>query len=350
MKSKTLFWISSISLTLLLTMTPGCQSEQPPAYPADAAAVPAAEPTLDESFMLGPGDVVFIKFFYESRLNDEVVIRPDGKISLQLIGQVKAAGLTPDELQSLLAAKYAKVMYPDCVSDSNETVSSYALATGSVVSVRFIRNSELNDDLIIRPDGKISLPLLGEIKAAGLTPSELETVLAERHAQVFPEENQLSAGNGSDDTEASGKKEVTVVVRDFKIPELTVSVASSSARRVYVTGEVRSPGFVSMAGGTLRVFDAVILTGGTLDTAELGKVILLRSNGTQTPDIYSVNLKQIAGGSAPNFALRPYDVVYVPKTFIANVGTFVQQHIHSIIPVQFNAFYNVHDSEVKVTD
>jgi len=306
-------------------------------------------PKLNESFYLSPGDSVLVKFFYENNLNDEVVIRPDGKISLQLVGQIKAAGLTPEQLESVLSQKYSEVMYPDCLVSGSHKISPYALAVGSDISLKFFRNSELNENLIIRPDGKISIPLIGEIKAAGLTPNELEIQLSSKYTKVFPSEEQHLINVEGMSGKIHEPREVTVIVRDFKLPELTVSVINSTNRRVFVTGEIKNPGFISMESGMLRVFDAIINAGGTLESAELNEIVLIRSNGTQYPDIYSVNLRNIISGKEPNFMLSPYDIVYVPKTFIANVAAFVNQYIHSIIPVQFNSIYNVNPSdEVKV--
>lgn len=338
-------------LLLFSIMMTGCQQagqQLPVCYGATGSAL-LAEQGMDESFCLWPGDRISIKFFYESRLDDEVLIGPDGKVSLHLIGQVKAAGLTPNQLQALLMDEYSRVMYPGCEISATEKMSPYALAVGSVVSVRFFRNSELNDDLIIRPDGKISIALIGEVKAAGLTPTELEALLSKRYSKAFLSEDQQSANVSDTAVGNLGQSEVTVVVREFKIPELKVSVSSSSARMVYVTGEITSPRPISMEHGVIRVLDAVLQAGGTLDTAELNKILLIRCNENQQPDVYAVNLKNILNGVEPNFTLRPYDIVYVPKTFIANVATFVQQYIHSIIPVQFNLIYDLNDS-VKITN
>jgi len=58
-------------------------------------------------YVLGVGDKIAVKFFYKEKLNEEVTVRPDGKISLQLIGDVQAAGLTPDRLEEMITREYS---------------------------------------------------------------------------------------------------------------------------------------------------------------------------------------------------------------------------------------------------
>jgi polysaccharide export outer membrane protein len=140
--------------------------------------------------------------------------------------------------------------------------------------------------------------------------------------------------------------ELTVVAKDIKLPDVTIEVTKPAAQKVYVGGQVARPGIVPMVG-MLRMHDTVIQAGGALDTADLERVVLIRYNGSPEPDIYAVNLKKIMAGRTPDVMLRPYDVVHLPKTAIAEVNTFAKQYIHSLIPVNFNLIYNI-NREIEV--
>ncbi|MCX5844387.1 MAG: polysaccharide biosynthesis/export family protein [Deltaproteobacteria bacterium] len=78
---------------------------------------PGPQPTLyasEQEYRLQPGDTLDIKFFYNPELNEQVTVRPDGRISLQLIREIRVAGLTPDELTNLLIKKYsAELIKPE---------------------------------------------------------------------------------------------------------------------------------------------------------------------------------------------------------------------------------------------
>jgi polysaccharide export outer membrane protein len=315
------------------------------------------------SYLLAIGNKIAVKFAYYRELDDEVVIRPDGKISLKLIGDVRAAGLTPEQLDSLLTVEYAKLMYPGGLQSSAEKTGQpepldllprlqYILSVGDRIAVKFYYNNELNNEVVIRPDGKISLERIGEAKAAGLSTFQLDALLTEKYSEFLesPEVAVIVKDFKAPDLTVIVKDfkvpELTVVAQEIKLPEVTIEVVKSAAEKVYVGGQVGRPGMVPMVG-MLRMYDTVIQAGGAMDTADLERVVLIRYNGSPEPDIYSVNLKKIMAGQMPDVRLRPYDVVHLPKTAIAEVNTFAKQYIHGLIPVNFNLVYNI-DREVEI--
>ena len=269
-----------------------------------------------EAYVLWPGDTIAVKLLYNNELNDDVVIRPDGMISLQPIGDVKAAGLKPAQLDSVLTQKFSNVLH--------------VLKEGNKIFMKFPNNEKFNDELIIKPDGMISLQQVGDVKAVGLTPAQLTSLLTNEYSEFL------------------NSPEIVVEVENIKLPELTVMVRSFASQKVYVGGEVIRPGMIPIHG-ILRTLDAVIQAGGPADTAELEKVVLIRYNYSQEPDIYRLNMKKIMVGQFPDIRLQPYDVIYLPKTGIAEVSLIIKQYIHSIIPVQFNLIYNV-NPEVTIKD
>ncbi len=192
-----------------------------------------------------------------------------------------------------------------------EPPAEYLIGAGDVLSVKLFYTSELNEDVTVRPDGRISLQLVGDVRVAGSTPAQASKDLRARYASFLT------------------KPDVTVIVRGF------------ASQKVYVGGEVRSPSMVMIDGRT-TLAGAVFQAGGALDTAAMSSVILIRYKPGGR-DVYRVDLSGSLEGEEPVPVLRPYDVVYVPKSFIAEVGMYVDLYINRIIPknAMFTAFYSI---------
>jgi protein involved in polysaccharide export with SLBB domain len=154
----------------------------------------------------------------------------------------------------------------------------------------------------VRPDGKIALQLVGEVEAEGITPAGLRNELLRLYAPYL------------------------------KDPEIAVIVRSLFNRRVFVGGQVMTPSIVEMPG-KLTVLEAVMQAGGfDMREAEVRNVVVIRHKEGQRYG-YSLNLKSaLTGGETQPFFLEPQDVVYVPRTEIAKVGQWVDQHINKLIP------------------
>jgi len=181
----------------------------------------------------------------------------------------------------------------------------YTLQSGDEIEIKVFEIPELSDRVRIRPDGKISALLLDDVQAAGLAPAELDDILTKGYSAFY------------------FNPRVTVIVRGF------------SNQRVYVGGEVNQPGMLQLAG-ELSAVGAVMEAGGFRQTARRSSVILLRK-GDDGPEIRRLNLDDVLGKGAPDIALRPFDVVFVPRTFIAKANLFVQQYIRDLLPVATNA-------------
>jgi protein involved in polysaccharide export with SLBB domain len=217
----------------------------------------------------------------------------------------------------------------DVAEMNTPRVEPYVLGVGDVIAVKFLYYSELNEELTIRTDGMITLQYLGDVMAAGRTPSELDSLLTERYSD-FLEPAGRSAEARSDE-----QLEIAVIVR---------SIAS---QKVYVGGEVARPSMVPIRD-SLGLLDAVIEAGGLLNTAESEALTLIRSNPSGEPYVYTVNLEEIANGRMPDVTLRAFDVVYVHKSGIAQVGQFADQYIYSLIPASFLVTYRINpDVQIK---
>lgn len=177
------------------------------------------------------------------------------------------------------------------------------LQGGDLIEIKFPYAPELNDSQTIRADGMISLQLIGEVKAAGVAPGELSSVLEERYTA------------------------------HLKRPEVTVVLRNELSRRVFVGGEVRLPSVVAMPA-TMSVLDALTLAGGlNLITAAPGHVIVMRTHEDGRRVGYRVDLRPAMRGEATRpFPLAPGDHVYVPRTAIANINQFMRQYVAGVIP------------------
>lgn len=181
--------------------------------------------------------------------------------------------------------------------------SDYVLQLGDALEIKFFYNPELNESVIVRPDGKISLQLIDDIHVAGLPLSALNKLLLEKYSKILR------------------KPEIKVLVKDF------------GGQKVFVGGEVKSPGMIPTMGN-LTVLQAIIQAGGFIETSESRSVVILRDQGTREPIFKTVNLKKLdSQTSADDMFLKPFDIVFVPKSRIAKINQFMSQYFDKLIPV-----------------
>jgi len=180
----------------------------------------------------------------------------------------------------------------------------YRLQVGDEIQLKFYLSPELDQDAIVRPDGRISLQLLDDVGAVGLTPMELDRIVTEGYRT------------------------------ELRNPEITVMVKRLAAK-VYVGGEVRQPRFVAHSG-SLTVLQAVFEAGGFTDTAEPSSVILLRRLNDDKGFAAKLDLKKVMSAEAEDIALMPSDTIFIPKSTIAELNLFVEQYITKLIPIPFS--------------
>jgi len=183
----------------------------------------------------------------------------------------------------------------------------YKIQIGDQLDIKFYYHPELNEQVVVRPDGRISLQLVHEIIATGLTPAELTDLLTKKYAP------------------------------ELKKPEITVIVRSFAAYKIYVDGEVTKPGMVSLVGFT-TVLQAISQAGGMKDTAGKGEVVIIRRGEDNKPLVSSVDLNKVVDGTdmLQDIALKPFDIVYVPKLPISNVNVWVDRYIRRNIPINIS--------------
>ena len=197
---------------------------------------------------------------------------------------------------SALAAADTKVLVP--------TNSDFLLAPGDLLDLTFFYNPDLNqEELIIRPDGKISLPLIPTVSAAGKNPEQLESELD------FLYSEQL------------GQRDITVVVKTL------------APRYVFVDGEVGEAGIVELAN-PMTALQAIAFAKGFEDSGRKDSVLVIRRT-VEKNMVVKIDLLSALNGTdaSQDLMLQPYDIVFVPKTTIANVNVWMDKYVRLNLPI-----------------
>lgn len=246
-------------------------------------------------YKLGIKDAIDIEFTYQPELNRTVRVRPDGKISIPRKDDVYVLGMTADEVKRTL-----KKIYSDLLRDPDITVTvrefnakldelQKTIATAPHGQARLVA---------VRPDGHISLPLISDLKAEGLTVPQLTETVNKLYANIIPNMN------------------VSVILKEI-VGEV-----------IFVDGEVARPGVFSTKG-PITVQQAIALAGGTRETAE-PRTVLVVSKGPDGRFIArTTDLTKLTSSS--DYILKRNDLVYVPRSTIARADIWVDQNIRRLL-------------------
>ena len=190
--------------------------------------------------------------------------------------------------------------------------AEYRLQAGDEVEIKFYYTPELNERENIRGDGKISLALVNDVPAAGLTVGQLRDAVRQAYAKQLTD------------------------------PEPTILLRNPAANRIFVAGEVVQQGAQALVGPT-TVSRAVILAQGLKATAYRSQVLVVRPEPDGRDAVRVVNLGKVLKGEAPaeDVVLQAQDLVYVPTSPIADVDQFVDQYIKQAIPITASATYEL---------
>ncbi|HET7218502.1 MAG TPA: polysaccharide biosynthesis/export family protein [Vicinamibacterales bacterium] len=170
---------------------------------------------------------------------------------------------------------------PRVTGPTVELPPEYVIGADDVLGIVFWRDTDMTGDVTVRPDGKITLPLLGDMTAVGLTPEALKEQI----------------------TKAASK-----LIED---PTVTVVVRAINSRKVYITGQVVAPKDYALTR-ELTVMQLISLAGGLTEYANKKNITVLRTeNGQQK--VFKVNYNEISEGKnlAQNIVLKPGDTVLV---------------------------------------
>ncbi len=190
----------------------------------------------------------------------------------------------------------------DAVTPKRE-MPEYQIVAGDVVEVRIFKNEQFDVTQAVRPDGRITLERIGDVHVSGKTPTEIDELVTQKYKSFVID------------------PEVTIYIREF------------GAQKVYVLGEVKTPGVYALEGD-MTFLQAVAAAGGAKNTAKLSNVIIMRKNAANEVAATKMNLTRFAKNAqdALQFYAEPLDVIYVPKTFVGNVNSFMTQIYGTILP------------------
>lgn len=191
-----------------------------------------------------------------------------------------AGNPTPDK-----AAKPAQPAAADNLAKTAPGVrpDSYIIGAEDVIGIYVWKEPDMSKTIPVRPDGMISLPLVGEIKAAGYTPVQLQDILAESMKKLISD------------------------------PQVTVIVEKVSSLSFNIVGEINHPGYFPLTR-RITVLDAIAMAGGFKDFAKTKKVYVLRTAANGTEERLPFNYKDVINGKNPqqNIELQPRDTIVVP--------------------------------------
>ena len=167
--------------------------------------------------------------------------------------------------------------------------ADYVIGTDDVLIVMFRREKDMSAEVVVRPDGKITLPVLNDIQAAGLTPDQLRVNLTE---------------------------EAKRLVED---PNVTVAVKQINSRKVFITGQVRAPGAYPI-GTRMTIVQLIAMAGGLTEYAKPKSIVVIRDAPAGTakpgakPTTFRFNYEDVEKlkNPAANLELKPGDTVIVP--------------------------------------
>jgi len=175
----------------------------------------------------------------------------------------------------------------------------YYIGIGDVLDISVWQIPDLSKpEVIVRPDGKLSFPLIGDMNAEGLTLSQLSALVTEK-LKAYVKTPQVS-----------------IMIRRFG--------EQGNINKIVVLGEVFGPG-VYRVPGFPTIAEVVASAGGYTKYAVLNSIMVIRGNVMAKPEVIRVNLAQVLknGKLSENIPLKSNDIVYVPKSFIGNINTFL---------------------------
>lgn len=263
-----------------------------------------------EPYRLNVGDEVRVESFSDANLNRDLIIQPDGTITLRLLGQVRATGLTVTQLRDNLETAYVKFYKVPSITVTPLKVNTKLEDLRAAVDRRYGVGGQ-SQPVRVTPEGTIALPAIGSVPAQGLTLPELQQELNERYRQV---------------------------VEGIEVMPILLARAP---RYVYVLGEVNTPGRFELSGPT-TVIQAISMAGSWKIGGNLRQVVVFRRGDDWRLMATMLNLEAALMGNKPcppgEIWLSDSDIVIVPKSAIQRADDFIEmvftKGIYGVFPMQ----------------
>ena len=265
-----------------------------------------------QPYKLEVGDQLRIASLVAEELNRDVIIQPDGQITLSVLGQVRAAGRTLDDLRSDLEKQYAAHVNRPNISITPLKVNSTAVELINTVDRRFGAGGQAQQ-VRVTPAGTVQLPAIGSAPAQGLTIDELKYELERRYARLV---------DGM---------------------EITPILVDRAPRFIYVVGEVAAPGRFVLEGPT-TVIQAIALARSYNVGARISDIVVFRRDENWQLMATKLDLRHALLGKRPcppdEIWLRDSDIVLVPKHpvlwFDDAIDLFFTRGLYGVVPLNYS--------------
>ncbi len=261
------------------------------------------------AYRLNVGDSIRVESLQDDKLDRQLEVQPDGTITLRLLGQIRAAGLTVADLSEQLETAYGKYYRDPTITVTPILVNTKLNDLRSTVDNRQGIGGQ-SVRTVVSPDGTVQLPALGSIPAIGLTLDELKIEVDERYRQIV------------------------------EGIEVTPVLTARAPRFIYVLGEVRQPGRYDLVAPT-SAMQAIALAGGWQNGSNLREIVVFRRAEDWRLMATKLDLRGALYGKRPipsdEIWLRDSDIVLVPKSPIRRATDVTElifgQGVNSVIPL-----------------
>ncbi len=197
-------------------------------------------------------------------------------------------------------------------ADWSDAEPPYRFYPGDQIDITVASAPELSRSVTVQPDGRVALALVPPVMAADRTIPELQDALTQAYAGTLLR------------------------------PDVTVAVKAAMPLKVFVLGEVGAPGVFDMPGD-INAVQAIAQAGGFKTTAKVRQVVIIRRGADGQPMMRTVDLARGLRDPAHSdlVPLRRFDIVYVPRSGVAEAGLFIQQYFRDLTPIQFGFNYAI---------
>lgn len=221
-------------------------------------------------------------------------------LALGLLGACTGQELTPREVN------------PGGFAPWTEATPVYRIAPGDKLRVQFQLTPEMNESVLVGPDGMVALRASGQVQVGGMPIPEAEAAI----------------------TQASR--------RMLKRPIVTVGLEEAGGALVLVGGAVRQPGAYPLTGPR-GALDAVLLARGFEEFARTSQVVLIRRGADNRPMMRTLDMQSLIQGTATeaDVPLFPGDIVYVPRSRISEANVWVDQYVTRLLPFSRSFGYSI---------
>lgn len=189
----------------------------------------------------------------------------------------------------------------------------YKIQIGDIIEVKFFYNDEFNQEIIVRPDGRISTAAVQSVKAAGRTPDDLGDQLTQMYKVHLKE------------------------------PHLSVLVKSYVPTRIYIIGDIKKPGEYESLRPNPSLLETIARAGDIAPTADGDQILIVRKNYVAQPTFYLASYNDVVEGINPlaDVQLTSGDVVYISQTPIDNFYEIYTRYVKGIMPAGFGFGYSL---------